>query len=129
MPVWMARAYSQDLRDRLILAVDREGLLRRAAANRYAVSDATAVRWMQAHRQGRHSALVQGGDRRSRLPEHRDWLLAQFDAEPELTLAAVGARLREAHGVAADLGMLSRFFAKSGYTVKKKSVRLRAAPA
>jgi putative transposase len=125
----MARAYSQDLRDRLILAVEREGLSRRAAARRYAVSDATAVRWMQAHRQGRRSALAQGGDRRSRLPEHRDWLLGQFEAEPDLTLAAVGARLREAHGVAADPGMLSRFFAKCGYTVKKKSVRLRAASA
>jgi transposase len=115
----MARAYSQDLRDRLILAVDGEGLSRRAAARRYAVSDATAVRWMQAHRQGRRSALAQGGDRRSRLPGHRDWLLAQFAAEPDLTLAAVGARLREVHGVAADPGMLSRFFAKCGYTVKK----------
>ena len=125
----MARAYSQDLRDRLILAVEREGLSRRAAARRYAVSNATVVRWMQAHRQGRRSALAQGGDRRSRLPEHRDWLLAQLEDEPDLTLAAVGARLREAHGVAADPGMLSRFFAKCGYTVKKKPVRLRAASA
>lgn len=125
----MARAYSQDLRDRLILAVEREGLSRRAAARRYSVSDATAVRWMQAHRQGRRAALAQGGDRRSRLPEHRDWLLAQFEAEPELTLAAVGARLKAAHGVAADPGMLSRFFAKCGYTVKKKPVRLRTASA
>ena len=125
----MGRAYSQDLRDRLILAVEREGLSRRAAARRFAVSDATAVRWMQAHAQGRRSALRQGGDRRSRLPEHRDWLLELFEAEPELTLAAVGARLHEAHGVAADPGMLSRFFAKCGYTVKKKPVRLRATAA
>ena len=125
----MGRAYSQDLRDRLILAVEREGLSRRAAARRFAVSDATAVRWMQAQAQGRRSALRQGGDRRSRLPEHRDWLLRLFEVEPELTLAAVGARLREAHGVAADPGMLSRFFAKCGYTVKKKPVRLRATAA
>lgn len=123
----MARAYSQDLRDRLILAVEREGLSRRAAAKRYAVGEATAIRWMQAHRQGRRSALKQGGDRRSRLPEYRVWLLAQFEAEPELTLAAVGIRLHEVHGVAADPSMLSRFLAKCDYSVKKKPVRHRAA--
>ena len=38
-PVWMGRAYSQDLRDRLILAVEREGLSGHAAGRRFAVSD------------------------------------------------------------------------------------------
>jgi transposase len=125
----MTRAYSQDLRDRLIDAVERDGLSRRAAAVQFSVSEATAIRWVQAYRAGRRSALKQGGDRRSRLPEHRDWLLGLFETEPELTLTAVGVRLLEAHGVAADPGMLSRFFAKCGYTIKKKPVRLRAAQA
>lgn len=35
----MGQAYSQDLRDRLILAVEREGLSRHAAERSFVVSD------------------------------------------------------------------------------------------
>ena len=44
----MARAYSQDLRDRVIDAVEGEGLSRRAAARRFGVSAATAIKWAAA---------------------------------------------------------------------------------
>ena len=106
----MARAYSQDLPDRVIAAVEDEGLSRRAAARRYRISDAAAVRWLQALRQGRRGALARGGDRRSRLSGHRAWLLALIEAEPDLTLRVVAERLLAEHGVKADAGMLSRFF-------------------
>lgn len=39
----MTKAYSPDLRDRVILAVEREGLSRREAARRYRIGEATAV--------------------------------------------------------------------------------------
>ncbi len=123
----MTKAYSQDLRERVILAVAQEGLSRRAAAARYRVSDATAVRWLQAWSRGRRTPLAQGGDRRSRLPAHRDWLLALIAAEDDLTLAAVAERLFAAHGVKADAPMLSRFYVGQGISFKKKRVRLRAA--
>ena len=125
----MTRAYSQDLRDRVIAAVEEEGLSRREAARRYRISDAAAVRWLQAWRQGRRGPLAQGGDRRSRLPPHRAWLLALIEAENDLTLAQVGERLLATHGVAADAGMLSRFFKAAGISFKKKRSRQRAAPA
>ena len=89
----MTKAYSQDLRDRVISAVEDEGLSRREAARRYRISDAAAVRWLQALRDGRRGPLAQGGDRRSRLTEHRSWLLALIAAEPDLTLLAVAERL------------------------------------
>lgn len=125
----MTRAYSQDLRDRVIAAVEDEGLSRREAARRYRISDAAAVRWLQAARLGRRVALAQGGDRRSRLTGHRSWLLALIAAEPDLTLLAVAERLLAEHGVKADAGMLSRFFTGCGISFKKKRLRLRAAPA
>jgi transposase len=125
----MTKPYSQDLRNRVIAAVEDEGLSRRAAAHRYRISDAAAVRWYQAYRQGRRGALAQGGDRRSRLPEHASWLLALIKAEPDLTLAAVAERLLAEHGIKADAGMLSRFFTKRGISFKKKRLRLRTAPA
>jgi transposase len=125
----MTKAYSQDLRDRVIAAVENEGLSRREAARRYRVSDATAVRWLQALVQGRRVALAQGGDRRSRLLAHRSWLLALIEREPDLTLLAVAERLLAEHGVKADAGMLSRFFTGCGISFKKKRLRLRAGPA
>lgn len=125
----MTRAYSQDLRDRVIAAVEDEGLSRREAARRYRISDAAAVRWLQALRQGRREPLAQGGDRRSRLTVHRGWLLALIAAEPDLTLLVVAERLLAEHGVKADAGMLSRFFTGNGISFKKKRLRLRAAPA
>ena len=42
----MASSYSQDLRDRVIDAVEREGMGRRAAARRFGVSESSAVKWL-----------------------------------------------------------------------------------
>lgn len=123
----MTKPYSQDLRDRVLAAVEEEGLSRREAAGRYRISNSVAVRWHQAFRQGRRGPLAQGGDRRSRLPEHAAWLLALVEAEPDLTLAAVADRLLAEHSVKADASMLSRFFTKRSISFKKKSVRVRAA--
>jgi putative transposase len=125
----MTRAYSQDLRDRVIAAVEREGLSRRQAARRYRISDTAAIRWVQAWRQGRSRPLAQGGDRRSRLPRHREWLLALIESEPDLTLTSIAERLRDTHGVKADAGMLSRFFTRHGISFKKKRARFGATPA
>ena len=121
------KPHGPEIRDRVIGAVEEEGMSRRAAAARFKVSDASAVRWVQAYRQGRRAPFAQGGDRRSELPAHRTWLLALIEAEPDLTLAAIGDRLQAEHGVRADSGMLSRFFGKCGISFKKKRSRLRAA--
>ena len=43
----MPGAYSQDLRDRVIDAVAREGMSRRAAAARFGVSESSAIKWVQ----------------------------------------------------------------------------------
>ena len=118
------KPYGVEIRDRVISAVEEEGMSRRAAAARYKVSDASAVRWVQAYRQGRRGPFSQGGDRRSKLPAHRAWLLALVEAEPDLTLAAIGDRLLAEHGAKADAGMLSRFFVKCGISFKKKRSRL-----
>jgi transposase len=43
----MTAAYSQDLRNRVIDAVEKEGMSRRAAARRFGVSDSAAIKWLQ----------------------------------------------------------------------------------
>jgi len=69
--------------------------------------------------------LPTGGDRRSVLKPHRDWLLELRRTENDLTLDAIAARLLRSHGVAADKSMLSRFFAGEGISFKKNRTRQR----
>ena len=126
----MARAYSQDLRDRVIDAVQCEGLSRRAAARRFGVSSASAVKWLQrVDRTGERRSAGTGGHRPSKVAPERAWILAVVAAQPDITLAALAARLLVERGVRADTGMLSRFFKGAGLSFKKKSLGLRAAPA
>src|SRR3546814_10049786 len=49
-PAGMARAYSIDLRERVVAAVEREGLSRHAAAARFGVAPSSAIKWVQRHR-------------------------------------------------------------------------------
>ena len=58
----MAGAYSQDLRDRVIDAVVREGMSRRAAAARFGVGGSSAIKWVQRfERRGSRAASKMGG--------------------------------------------------------------------
>ena len=43
----MGRACSQDLRDRVIDAVETEGMSDRAASRRFGVSERSAIKWLQ----------------------------------------------------------------------------------
>jgi hypothetical protein len=67
----------------------------------------------------RTAASPTGGDRRSVLKPHRDWLLGLRRKENDLTLDAIAERLLRTHGVEADKSMLSRFFAAEGISFKK----------
>jgi transposase len=111
----MPRAYSQDLRDRVIDAVVCGGESRRSASRRFGVSEASAIKWVQRYeRAGDRRCVGTGGHRPSKVKPHRDWLLSAIAAEPDITLAALSARLLAERGVRADTGMLSRFFMAEG---------------
>src|SRR3546814_16842469 len=72
-PAWMASSYSQDLRDRVIDAVEVEGMSRRAAARRFGVSEASAIKWVQRYRRtGSRRPVGPGGHRRSVLTPERE---------------------------------------------------------
>ena len=73
----MAKPYSQDLRDRVIDAVERGEMSRRAAARRYEISDSAAIKWLQRiERDGSREPVGHGGHRASKLAPHRDFLEA-----------------------------------------------------
>jgi transposase len=115
----MSKALSLDLRERVIAAIDG-GLSCRAAAARFGVSAASAIRWRQLTRkQGDARPGPLGGDRRSgRIEKHADIILALLDAKSDITLAELRAALAE-RGVAVSGASIWRFFERRRITLKK----------
>jgi transposase len=117
----MAKPYSQDLRDRVIDAVARGKMSRRAAGRHYAISESVAIKWLERlERQGSREPVGHGGHRASKLMPHRDFLQAARAEKSDTTLQALCDRLSVERGVKADTSMMSRFFRKIGVTFKKR---------
>src|SRR3954471_391846 len=117
----MARAYSQDLRDRVIEARERGTSARKAAA-RFEVAASTAIKWLERLRDsGERSARRQGRRPGSKLDPHRDVLLAAVEAEPDSTLEELRRRVLEERGVRASISTIWTFLDRHDLTFKKKS--------
>jgi len=126
----MAKSLSEDLRERLITAVEA-GTSRRAAAERFGVSAASAVRWVREWRTtGARRAKPQGGDQRShRIEAYSDILLAAIDARVDITLVELAEMLRDEHGAVFAASTIWRFLDRHAMTVKKNGTRQRAGAA
>ena len=123
----MARAYSQDLRDRVIDAA-LAGLPARRAAVQFKVGIATAIGWVsRARRSGERVARRQGQPRRSKLDprlipiapscsgsskRHRTSPLLRCRSDMQERLAAE-------RGIQASVGTVWTFLDRCGLTVKK----------
>jgi len=121
----MSKPYSEDLRERVVTAVER-GLSRRQVAGLFDVGISTVIRWVQRFRAtGSFSARPMGGDHRSRLTGARTWILERIAAAPDLTIEELRDELRE-RGVIVGYGTVWRFFVREAMTFKKKRARGRA---
>jgi transposase len=116
----MARSLSLDLRRRVVAAI-AGGLSCRAAADRFGVSASSAIRWRSLERrEGDVAPKRQGGDRLShRIETHAALILSAVEGTPDITLSELRGRL-QAHGVAAGIGTLWRFFKRRKITRKKR---------
>ena len=109
----MPKPYSQDLRDRVIDAVERGEMSRRAAARRYEISESVAIKWLErVERHGSREPAGHGG--------HHDFLQAARTEKTDITLSALCDRLLCERDVKSDTSMMSRFFRKIGVTFKKR---------
>ena len=82
----MSRAYSEDLRERVLNAV-AAGSSARGAAARFGIGVATAVRWVQRWREtGERHAHRQGYPKRSILDPHETFLFGLVDEQSDITL-------------------------------------------
>ena len=121
----MAKPYSEDLRKRVVAAVDG-GLSRHQAASRFGVVVSTVVHWVRRWREtGSVAAKPMGGDHRSLLVGERSWILERIAAMPDLTLEELRAELKD-RGVIVGYGTVWRFFEREDITVKKNRARGRA---
>ncbi len=117
----MPRAYSTDMRARVIGRVE-SGASRREAAEHYEVSASTAVIWVKCFREtGRCAAKPRGGSV-SPLEEHAEFLLALIDEQPDLTLDEVVSAMRK-HKVPGSRTAVWRFFQRHQITFKKSAAR------
>ena len=116
----MSRAYSGDLRCR-VLDVVAAGSSARRAAVRFGVGVSTAIRWVRRWREtGERTARKQGHPIRSKLDAHEAYLLGLIEETVDITLDEMRHRLAEERGVRAGYGTLWRFFDRRGITVKKR---------
>lgn len=122
----MAKPLSEDLRVRIIQAVE-SGLSRRAAAARFGVSPASAVRFLKAWRaRGATKAKRQGGDQRSgRIEDHHAAIMGAIEAKPDMTLVEIAEMLAE-RGASFAPSSIWRFLDRHAVTFKKKRARGRA---
>lgn len=116
----MPRVLSQDLRERVVAAID-DGMSCRAAAARFGVSAASAIRWRQLVVQhGTPAAKPQGGDRRTgRIDAHADFILDVIETKDDITLVELQVLLAE-RGTPVGIGTLWRFFDRHRITRKKR---------
>ena len=121
----MARAYSLDLRERVIAAVAAGESCRKVAAT-FKVSVASVVKWSQRFRAtGSAAARPMGGNRPYVLAGERDWLLRRLAEKPDITLRALLADLAE-RGIKVSYYAVWHFFEHEGISFKKKPARQRA---
>jgi transposase len=116
----MSKALSVDLRRRVVDAVE-QGLSCRQAAERFGVSAASAIRWLdRLRKQGTVAAKRQGGDRKSgRIEAEASFLLGEVAKMPDVTLVELQEKLK-ARGVSVGIGTLWRFFDRRRITFKKR---------
>ena len=116
----MAKPYSMDLRERVVEAVERDGLSCNQAAARFEVAVSTAIGWINRFRRTGSVALDRmGGNRPKKLVgDYRDWLL-QRCRDSEFTLRGLVAELAQ-RGLSVDYRVVWTFVHDEKLSYKKR---------
>jgi transposase len=117
----MPRAYSEDLRRRVVADVDK-GLSIRAAADKYSVSPSfvskITCRWKQ---EGSVSPRRIGGYRRHALQAHGALVRGKLLEDKGMTLVELRDWIEETLGVRVHISSVDRFIRSLGYSYKKNT--------
>src|SRR6266508_1900120 len=115
------KAYSADLRERILRAVD-DGLSKSAAARRFGVGRATIKRYARQRRATGPLAPAAGAGGPPPLlgPARLEALRGQLAADPDATLAQHCATWEREQGVRLGVATVHRAIARLGWTRKKR---------
>ena len=119
----MSRPYSMDLRERVVRAVEDEGLSRHQAAKRFGVAVSTAVHWVRRFRETGSAAPGKIGGYRPKkiVGEHHVWLVDRCKSG-EFTLKGLVGELA-GRGLKVDYRTVWNFVHAEGLSFKKKRRR------
>src|SRR5262245_16866259 len=123
----VSKAYSCDLRERVVEAV-AAGASRREAAECFEVSVASAVKWVQRWRDDNSAAAKPRGGSVSPLEEFATEILAVIAEHPDLTLVETLAELRKRR-IRTSRSALWRFLDRHNITFKSPPVGIETAEA
>ena len=124
----MARPYSNDLRERVAVAV-ASGRTSREVAVIFGVSVASVVKWSQRQRStGSAAAKRMGGYRKRLLEPHRELVLKRMLEDPHITVRQMVVELAQM-GIETCPTSVWRLARSGGLRFKKKSLRGRTRPA
>lgn len=116
----MARAFSEDLRQRVVKAIDG-GLSTREAARQFDIGISTAGSW---HRLWRRSGDVRAGRQGqpvgSKLDSHEAFILDLVEERKDIALVEIVERLAKERGVKACPSTIWYFFDARAMTYKKR---------
>ena len=115
----MTKPYSMDLRERVVSAVDAEGMSRHEAAARFGIAVSSAIRWMARYRKtGSVAPSKIGGYKPKTLRgEHASWLVARCQ-EKDFTISQLVDELLKV-----DRRSVWEFLHAEGLTHKKNRRR------
>ena len=115
----MTRAFSDDLRSR-VLAAAHDGISARSAAARFGIGISTAIAWIASARHGQMTPAKQGRRGGSRLDAHGDFIVGMIEEEKDITLNEMVLRLAEEKAVSIGRSALDVWLRKRGWTFKKR---------
>jgi transposase len=116
------RAYSQDLREKVMAAVVADKQSNRKLAEAFGISESVIEKWSRRQRKtGSVAALPHGGGVARRLAAHEAFLRAAVAAQPDIGLEELGAALQVKHKVVASASTLCRELQRLKLPRKKRS--------
>lgn len=120
------RAYSVDLRERIVEAVKVKRLSKAAAAALYGVSRATVYRYMELDSDGDLQPRIRPGQQPRLDKEACRKLLEQVKANNDLSLEEHAAKFAGEQGIKLKKSSIANYFARLGVRRKKDATSPRA---
>ncbi len=122
----MAKPYSMDLRERVVAAVEEDGLSRHQAEVRFGIGVSTAISWVRRYRETGSVAPGQMGGYKPKAIQgaHRDWLVERIK-DGDFTLRGLVSELGE-RGLTVDYHTMWDFVHAEKLSFKKNRGRQRA---